>query len=167
MSFPCTACGACCRRLPVVSPMALADGSCRHLDPGTNLCTVYAQRPLACRVDDVFRQHVAGVVPARVFYLLQANSCVTLDERNAGLPRMVAERLVDMVDAGEPGIFTSSSESGGERLAVAPRESRVQAMLALGPDEVHAGMPHILAVAQELMLQSFETTEASLPMNAP
>jgi hypothetical protein len=126
--------------------MALSNRVCRHLDPRTDCCTVYAERPLVCRIDDVFHQRLEGVVPARVFYLLQARSCATLDARNAHLPRMMAEQLVDEACAGP--------HEGSDVLL--SRESRVAAALTVDPDQVETGMRHILEVAKELMLQGVD-----------
>lgn len=51
--FPCSQCGACCRRVGYVRafPRELVreDGSCVHLQG--NLCGIYADRPDLCRVD--------------------------------------------------------------------------------------------------------------------
>lgn len=53
MSFPCTKCGACCRRVgssPYSEHLAGRDGRCRHLN-ADNTCSIYEQRPDVCRVD--------------------------------------------------------------------------------------------------------------------
>ena len=146
MNFPCTGCGACCKRLPETSPMALADGRCRHLDLQTDRCSVYAQRPLVCRVDDFFHSRMADTIPARVYYLIQARSCVGLDAGNAELPRMMAEQLVDSQPIGSP-------DDGG---AAPTREARIEAMMALRPDELERGVQHILAAVGELSPQEVE-----------
>ncbi|HET6496494.1 MAG TPA: YkgJ family cysteine cluster protein [Thermoleophilia bacterium] len=57
-AFHCTSCGLCCRRelsrgsLP--DSFFREDGWCRHLLPDMR-CGIYAERPLACRVDDAWR----------------------------------------------------------------------------------------------------------------
>lgn len=87
--FPCTKCGACCRKIGmvVVAAKLLAqthpafeevadfpypinrDGSCSKLDG--NLCSVYDNRPTICNIDKMFaffklskqeyyRQNIAG-----------------------------------------------------------------------------------------------------------
>lgn len=52
--FPCTSCGLCCK-LVHLDPSAQAaglpmrsDGSCAHLDPASNKCTIYDKRPWFC-----------------------------------------------------------------------------------------------------------------------
>lgn len=55
--FPCTACGACCRNLsrsPLYASLDRGDGTCRHFDDSTNLCSIYDTRPAICRVDEMF-----------------------------------------------------------------------------------------------------------------
>lgn len=50
MSFPCTQCGACCRRAFLVPGFPLPvkpDGSCAKLVG--NLCSIYEDRPEICR----------------------------------------------------------------------------------------------------------------------
>jgi uncharacterized protein len=70
--FPCTGCGACCRKIgSVLEPIMDMDfpegsvgnllkifpypfdekGACSQLDG--NLCKVYEDRPLVCRIDDL------------------------------------------------------------------------------------------------------------------
>jgi len=53
MTFPCTRCGACCRRVgqsPMTKHLAGADGRCVHLTTD-NACAIYDSRPDICRVD--------------------------------------------------------------------------------------------------------------------
>lgn len=55
MSFPCTACGACCRHVDqsrLTDWLDRGDGACRHLDDAAGLCRIYAERPLVCRIDE-------------------------------------------------------------------------------------------------------------------
>ena len=52
MSFPCTKCGACCRRAYAVSAGSLPvdeRGFCAHLT-ARNECAIYDQRPDICRI---------------------------------------------------------------------------------------------------------------------
>lgn len=59
--FRCTKCGLCCRSLgrnPIFREIGLdrGDGICKFLDLDTNLCTIYEDRPLICRVDDMYEE---------------------------------------------------------------------------------------------------------------
>ena len=53
--FDCDKCGACCTNLnksPIYDSLHDGDGICRFLKG--NLCTIYKDRPLICRVDDCY-----------------------------------------------------------------------------------------------------------------
>ena len=53
MIFPCTKCGACCRRAHLVQPFLWGDcihGGCIMLS-ADNLCEVYKSRPLICNIE--------------------------------------------------------------------------------------------------------------------
>lgn len=53
--FNCSCCGFCCRCIAKVLPkFDRGDGACKYLDEETNLCTIYEDRPLVCRVDDAY-----------------------------------------------------------------------------------------------------------------
>lgn len=93
MNFPCTSCGACCRHLPPHSALNAGNGVCVHLDASTQRCGVYAQRPLICRVDDLYQQRLATQLTPRVYYLVQAEGCVALDACNQQMPERVREQL--------------------------------------------------------------------------
>lgn len=64
-----------------------------HLDATKQQCSVYAQRPLICRVDDLYQQRLATQLTPRVYYLVQAEGCVTLDARNQSMPEVVRQQL--------------------------------------------------------------------------
>ena len=73
-TFPCTACGQCCKSvkkkiedakngigeeplktLYLQFPYSYKeDGSCEKLDPETNKCTIYSKRPFLCEVERVY-----------------------------------------------------------------------------------------------------------------
>ena len=55
MMFPCDKCGECCRNLnlsKVYSELDRGDGVCRYLDG--NLCSIYQNRPVLCRIDESY-----------------------------------------------------------------------------------------------------------------
>lgn len=70
MSFPCTSCGACCRRLWMMPAAVLKEqglqtnehGHCTHLT-ADNLCSIYVTRPKICRVDELLKE--AGITRVR------------------------------------------------------------------------------------------------------
>lgn len=87
MSFPCTACGACCRHVAeshLTQWLDRGDGGCRHLEDATGLCLVYAQRPLMCRVDEAF-PHLGGSMSQAQYYAANAQVCNELQALH-GIP---------------------------------------------------------------------------------
>lgn len=75
MSFPCTKCGACCRRawafqgaLPTKE-----DGSCLHLTKD-NECAIYEDRPLLCRIDEMHETLMPDMA-IEDFYEVNAGFC--------------------------------------------------------------------------------------------
>ncbi len=49
--FPCTKCGACCRRAALIKTFPqdmVVDGACKHFKG--NECEIYANRPDICRI---------------------------------------------------------------------------------------------------------------------
>ena len=53
--FQCDKCGACCRNLnksPIYNELHSGDGICKYLKD--NLCSIYENRPLLCRVDECY-----------------------------------------------------------------------------------------------------------------
>lgn len=53
MNFPCTKCGACCRRaylLPYFQYTNLETGCCSKLE--NNLCSIYKDRPFICQINE-------------------------------------------------------------------------------------------------------------------
>lgn len=105
-AFPCTGCGACCRRvgsildgdregLDAVTREAvdafpygvLPDGSCEQFDG--LLCKVYADRPLLCRVDDMAK---ARGWPQADAWAVNAAVCNAMQEHD-GIPRRYRVKL--------------------------------------------------------------------------
>jgi Fe-S-cluster containining protein len=59
MAYPCTGCGACCRRVHFIpqwpKEFIKEDGSCVYLKED-NSCAIYEQRPSICRVDEMMKK---------------------------------------------------------------------------------------------------------------
>ena len=61
MMFICDKCGECCRHLErsdVYSDLNRGDGVCIYLTG--DLCSIYEQRPLLCRVDECYEAFFWG-----------------------------------------------------------------------------------------------------------
>ena len=77
--FPCEKCGCCCRRIGGVffaRSMALPDGSCKHLDKLTNLCKIYNERPIFCRVDEYYDKFLSDKMTREEFYRQNKDICL-------------------------------------------------------------------------------------------
>ena len=56
LSFPCSSCGACCmnvRHVPELAEYTSETGRCSKLASDNKTCTIYDERPLVCRVDEL------------------------------------------------------------------------------------------------------------------
>lgn len=90
MSYPCTGCGCCCRIIDqilvnahkVLPEVAIAfpykndNGVCEMLID--NKCSVYDNRPLLCRVDDLQKY---TEIPKPLFYEITRQSCNKIMDR--------------------------------------------------------------------------------------
>lgn len=59
--FPCSSCGLCCRRVNFSNEtnfLDRGDGVCHFLNEETNLCNIYDERPLVCRVKDYYLKNM-------------------------------------------------------------------------------------------------------------
>nr|WP_200978367.1 YkgJ family cysteine cluster protein [Pseudomonas cichorii] len=62
--FPCNKCGLCCKNLdksPDYSHLDRGDGTCVNFDSQSNLCTIYNNRPLICRVLEYHETHLSHI----------------------------------------------------------------------------------------------------------
>lgn len=87
-SFPCTACGLCCKKaglVPNFPEPVNPDGSCSHLKD--NKCSIYETRPLICRIDEgwhSFSDEEKKKMSLLDWYRLNSKACNDL-QRAAGL----------------------------------------------------------------------------------
>lgn len=90
MSFPCTGCGACCRRVGFKMDIlrmfdfpyqAKEDGSCEMLDG--NKCLVYENRPFICNVDKI-GEHFPD---KKEFYNANIDACNRMQEEDGIDPK--------------------------------------------------------------------------------
>lgn len=88
MSYPCTSCGACCRRvgrIPDFPEPVRPDGSCVHLN-ANNQCDIYENRPTICQVDKM-HELVYSFLPKEVFYKLNIALCNQMIEEDKLNPK--------------------------------------------------------------------------------
>lgn len=77
-AFPCSSCGACCRRVGAITAgkaLDRGDGICMHLDTDTNLCTIYETRSDICRVDRQYILNYADQMNWAGFVALNISAC--------------------------------------------------------------------------------------------
>lgn len=80
--FLCDQCGKCCEKV-YTSEMYryLADdtGRCKYLKD--NLCSIYENRPLICRVDEMYESYYKEVMTLEEFYTLNYKTCDVLKSK--------------------------------------------------------------------------------------
>lgn len=80
--FSCDACGECCRNLdksPVYAELDNGNGVCKFLNG--NLCSIYKDRPLLCRVDDGYDAFFCGDLSRNEYYGLNYKYCSLLKNK--------------------------------------------------------------------------------------
>lgn len=74
--FNCDKCGSCCRHLnlsELFSDLDRGDGICKFLDG--NLCSIYDDRPLKCRVDEAYFAWFKDEISIDEYYHLNYEMC--------------------------------------------------------------------------------------------
>ncbi|WP_078055520.1 YkgJ family cysteine cluster protein [Rappaport israeli] len=83
--FPCNACGLCCRLVgtnPQTAFLDRGDGICQHLDVQSNLCTIYSERPLICRVKDYYKAYLTKQLTWQEFIKINSDICKKLQDND-------------------------------------------------------------------------------------
>lgn len=76
MTFPCSQCGACCRRLRLSALYAgldRGDGVCRYLHD--NLCSIYEERPLLCRIEEGYEAFYRDIMDHDTYWQITLSYC--------------------------------------------------------------------------------------------
>lgn len=79
--FPCTACGKCCRNVGQSEQTAFldrGDGVCYHFNEQTNLCSIYENRPLVCRVEEYYKTYLSDIYEWDEFVKINLEICEKL-----------------------------------------------------------------------------------------
>lgn len=80
--FKCEKCGMCCRNLKMsslYSDLDRGDGVCKFLDG--NLCSIYSNRPLKCRVDESYEVFFKQTMSLEEYYLYNTKMCELLRKK--------------------------------------------------------------------------------------
>ena len=82
-AFGCTQCGACCRLSAAPSGLPVKEnGECVNLVG--NLCSIYNDRPMVCRIDDLWAGLLADKMTRREAHLFGSYQCGLL-QKHEGL----------------------------------------------------------------------------------
>ena len=76
MIFQCDKCGECCRHLnlsEVYADLHSGDGICQYLEG--NLCTIYNDRPLKCRIEDCYYEFFSDEMTIEEYYKKNYEVC--------------------------------------------------------------------------------------------
>lgn len=79
MMFPCEKCGCCCRSLDkseIYDELNRGDGVCKYLKG--NLCSIYNDRPILCRVDECYELYFKACLSQEEYYELNKEVCKKL-----------------------------------------------------------------------------------------
>jgi len=79
--FTCDKCGVCCRHLdmsPLYSELDRGDGICKYLIG--NLCSIYGNRPLLCRIDESYNAFFSDLMSIAEYYRLNHEACDKLKQ---------------------------------------------------------------------------------------
>lgn len=81
MKFLCDKCGLCCRNIKGIGELKnfdRGDGVCKYLNEKTNLCEIYENRPLICRVDEMYEKYFYKFYDRETYYELNYKVCKKL-----------------------------------------------------------------------------------------
>ena len=80
--FECDCCGYCCRNLDksnLYDDLNRGDGVCKYLIG--NLCSIYNERPLFCRVDECYDLFFKDTLSKDEYYRLNMEECKKLKKQ--------------------------------------------------------------------------------------
>jgi len=80
-SFPCDACGQCCRNVnlsELTKYLDRGDGTCLNFNDTSKLCTIYEDRPQICRVKEYYEQNLSQIYEWEEFIELNTAICIQL-----------------------------------------------------------------------------------------
>lgn len=80
--FECDCCGCCCRNLDkseLYADLDRGDGTCKYLSG--NLCLIYQERPLLCRIDECYNRYFYRIMSREEYDRLNSTECEKLKRR--------------------------------------------------------------------------------------
>ncbi len=79
--FICDGCGQCCRNLKnnnIYSELDNGFGICIYFNQETNLCLIYEDRPIICRIDETYDKYFSDIINKDEYYKLNYEACKIL-----------------------------------------------------------------------------------------
>ena len=79
--FQCDKCGLCCKTVgsnQLYKYLANEAGVCINFDTRTNLCKIYQDRPVICRVDEFYNNYLSQTMSHEEYYELNYAACKIL-----------------------------------------------------------------------------------------
>lgn len=83
--FKCDKCGLCCSNIggiDLYKDLDRGDGVCKFLKG--NLCSIYDNRPLLCRIDESWKSYFSSEISLNSFYELNYQGCERLKNIKKG-----------------------------------------------------------------------------------
>lgn len=80
--FLCDRCGNCCRNLHksvLYANLDIGNGTCKYLKE--NLCSIYDERPLLCRVDECYDVYFKKIMEKEEYYRQNKMICRKLKNK--------------------------------------------------------------------------------------
>ena len=93
-TFPCYKCGECCRHLNencLYRDLDRGDGICKFLEG--NLCSIYSERPLICRIDSAYDVFFSKFITKEEYYEKNISACNSLNRK-----ARVSDNKIDSID---------------------------------------------------------------------
>lgn len=81
--YKCKKCGICCKSLnksPIYDELHNGDGICKYLE--NNLCRIYENRPLLCRIDESYIRYFKSIINIGLYHKLNYIVCDELNKIN-------------------------------------------------------------------------------------
>jgi Fe-S-cluster containining protein len=82
--YPCDKCGKCCENIgghPLYAELDNGEGTCTFWDSVTNLCGIYSNRPLKCRVDEAYEAFFKDFMSEKDYYSINLRACKILKKQ--------------------------------------------------------------------------------------
>lgn len=81
--FKCSQCGECCKNLDkseIYKDLDRGDGTCIYLEG--NLCSIYENRPVICRIDECYELYFKTIYSLEEYYELNYKACKMLQNKH-------------------------------------------------------------------------------------